>query len=96
MLDNICVKGIWSYVDVSDFKLKTTREDGEVEVINQKSPTTSMKTLGVNDAPAGESKGHIEYIRTKTATWINRMKNGHLPSHIAWIAYKLQLWASLQ
>jgi hypothetical protein len=96
LLDYICVKGIWSYVDVSDFQLKTTREDGEVEVINWKSPTTSMKTLGVNDAPAGESKGHIEYIRTKTANWINSMKNGHLPSHIAWIAYKLQLWASLQ
>ena len=24
------------------------------------------------------------------------MKNGHLPSHIAWIAYRLQLWASLR
>ena len=55
-----------------------------------------MNTLGVVDAPAGGNKGHLEYIKTKSATWINRMKNGHLPSHIAWVAYRLQLWASLR
>jgi hypothetical protein len=55
-----------------------------------------MKTLGVVDAPAGGNIGHLEYIKSKTAIWVNRMKNGHLPSHIAWIAYRLQLWASLR
>ncbi len=27
---------------------------------------------------------------------ITRMKNGHLPAHMAWIAYKLQLWPGLR
>jgi hypothetical protein len=95
-LDYISVEGRWSYVDVSDFELKITGPNGGVHVITQKSPTTSMKTLGVVDAPEGGNKGHLEYIKSKTATWVSRMKNGHLPSHIAWIAYRLQLWASLR
>jgi hypothetical protein len=56
----------------------------------------SMKTLGVNDAPAGGNVAHLEYLSNKSKVWINRMKNGHLPSHIAWMAYKLQLWAGLR
>ena len=55
-----------------------------------------MKTLGVYDSPAGGTKGHLDYIKKKTSTWIKRMKNGHLPSTIAWVAYKLQLWTGLQ
>ncbi len=27
--------------------------------------------------------------------WIARMKNGHLPAHMAWVAYKLQLWPGI-
>ena len=65
-------------------------------MIEQKTPTMSMKTLGVNDAPAGGNVTHLEYLSNKSKVWINRMKNGHLPSHIAWMAYKLQLWASLR
>ena len=55
-----------------------------------------MKTLGVHAVPAGKNEGHLKYISNKASVWINRMKNGHLPSHMAWMAYKLQLWASLR
>ena len=55
-----------------------------------------MKMLGVSDSPAGGNKGHLEYIKKKTSTWTNKMKNGHLPSNIAWVAYKLQLWTGLR
>jgi hypothetical protein len=55
-----------------------------------------MKTLGVYESPAGGNKGHLDYIKNKTSNWANIMKNGHLPSNFAWVAYKLQLWTSLQ
>jgi hypothetical protein len=67
-LNYTSVEGKWCYADVSDFELKITCPDGGVHKINQKSPTTSMKTLGVVDAPAGDNKGHLEYIKSKTAT----------------------------
>ena len=45
--------------------------------------------------PARGNKGHLDYIKKKTSIWINIMKNRHLPSNIAWVAYKLQLWMGL-
>jgi hypothetical protein len=44
----------------------------------------------------GGNKGHLSFIVEKATQWVNRMKNGHLPSHIAWMAYKHQLWPSLR
>ncbi len=54
------------------------------------------ETLGIYDAPAGENEGHLNHIKGKATTWVNRMTNGHLPSHIAWVAYRHQLWPGLQ
>jgi hypothetical protein len=56
----------------------------------------SKKTLGVHDSLSGGNMGHLEFIQNKAITWINRMMNGHLPHHTAWIAYKQQLWPGLR
>ncbi len=28
--------------------------------------------------------------------WINRMRNGHLPAKLGWIAYRFKLWARVR
>ncbi len=96
LLDYTCNKGEWSYVVHSDFELSVTNPDGFKSSIKQEEASTSKKTLGVYDAPSGGNQGHLEYIHGKLTKWINRMRNGHLPSHMAWIAYKLQLWPGLR
>jgi hypothetical protein len=58
--------------------------------------SVSKKTLGIYDAPAGGNKGHLNHIQSKVTTWINRMTNDHLPSHIAWVAHRQQLWPGLR
>jgi len=80
----------------SDFELSVTNPDGSRSRIKQEEVATSKKTLGIYDAPSGGNQGHLEYIHGKLTTWITRMKNGHLPAHMAWIAYKLQLWPGLR
>ncbi len=55
----------------------------------------SKKTLGIHDSPAGGNAGHLDHIKTKATTWVNRMTNRHLPSHMAWVACKHQLWPGL-
>ncbi len=55
----------------------------------------SKKTLGIYDSPAGGNNGHLNYIKGKATTWVNRMTNGHLPSYMAWVAYKHQVWMGL-
>jgi hypothetical protein len=96
LLDYTCYEGEWSYAMHSDFELLVTNPDGSRSSIKQEEVATSKKTLGIYDAPSGGSQGHLEYIHGKLTTWITRMKNGHLPAHMAWIAYKLQLWPGLR
>jgi hypothetical protein len=73
-----------------------TNLDGTKSAIKQEEVTVSKKTLGIHDAPAGGNKGHLNHIKGKATTWVNRMTNGHLPSHIAWVAYRHQLWLGLR
>ncbi len=56
----------------------------------------SKKTLGIHDSLAGGNEGHLVYIKDKTMQLVTRMTSGHLPSHIAWVAYNQQLWPRLR
>ncbi len=76
-------------------ELLLTNPNGTKSPIKQKEVTVSKKTLEIYDAPAGGNKGHLDHIKSKATTWINRMTNGHLPSHVAWVAYRHQLWPGL-
>ncbi len=68
-----------------------TNLDGTKSTIKQEEVMVSKKTLGIHNAPAGGNKGHLDYIKGKATKWVNRMTNGHLPSHIVWVAYRHRL-----
>jgi hypothetical protein len=95
LLDYDCVEGEWTYAETRDAELKITNPDGTKSPIKQEKVTELKKTLGIYDSPSGGNEGHLSYILEKATQWVNRMKNGHLPSHVARIAYKHQLWPSL-
>jgi hypothetical protein len=69
-------------------KMKSTIKQEEVSV--------SKKTLRIYDAPAGGNEGHLDHIKSKATMWVNRMTNGYLPSHIAWVGYRHQPWPGLR
>ncbi len=96
LLDYTCEDGKWTHADIVPRNLFITNSDGTKSAIKQEEATASKKTLGIYDTPAGGNEGHLAYIRSKATTWINRMTNGHLPSHIAWVAYRHQLWPGLR
>jgi hypothetical protein len=91
LLDYTCEDGKWTYADIVLQDLFITNPNGTRSAIKQEEMTASKKTLGIYDALAGGNKGHLAYIISKATTWINRMANGQLPSHIAWVAYRHQL-----
>jgi hypothetical protein len=95
LLDYTCNKGEWFCAVHSDFQLFVNNPNGSKSSIKQEEVLTSKKTLGIYNAPSGGNQGHLEYIHSKLTTWITRMRIGHLPAHMAWIAYKLQLWPGL-
>ncbi len=56
----------------------------------------AKKTLDIHDSPSGRNAGHLDSIKDKATTWITCMTNGHLPHHMAWVAYKHQLLPGLR
>ncbi len=70
--------------------------DGTKSAIKQEDVLLSKKTLGIYNAPAGGNEGHLNHIKSKATTWVNRMTNGHLPIHIVWVGYRHQLWPGLR
>jgi hypothetical protein len=96
LLDYTCEDGEWKYANAVPRELFIIHPDGTKSIIKQEEVTVSKKTLGIYDSPAGGNNGHLNYIKGEATTWVNRMTNRHLPSHIAWVAYKHQLWPGLR
>ena len=65
-----------------------TNPDGSQNPIKQEKVTESKKTLSIYDSLSGGNEGHLSFIANKATQWVNRMRNGHLPSYVVWIAYK--------
>ena len=70
--------------------------DGTRAPISNGQVETAEKSLGVWSAIDGnDSKLIEENVTGKTANWINRMRNAHLPTRLGWIAYRFKLWAGI-
>jgi hypothetical protein len=74
------------------WEMVITNPDDTTSPISQEQVTTSKKTLGIHDSPLGGNSAHLTYIKEKVGKWVSRMSNGHLPSHMVWVAYRHQLW----
>jgi hypothetical protein len=96
LLDYKCEDGEWSYTEMSPYEMFLTNPDGTKSPIKQEMVTDSKKTLGIHDSPAGGNAAHLSSIKDKASVWVQRMQNGHLPCHIAWAAYKHQMWPGLR
>ncbi len=92
LLDYLCKEGEWTYAELVSWEMLKTNLDGTTSPIKQEKVTEPKKTLGIHDSPSGGNATHLLFIKGKVSTWVNRMTNGHLPNHMAWIAYKHQLW----
>jgi hypothetical protein len=73
-----------------------TNPDGTTSPIKHKKVTSSKKTLGIHNSPSGGNSTHLAYIKEKVSVWISRVSNGHLPNHMAWMAYRHQLWPGVR
>ena len=90
-VDYECSDGEWRYADTVPREMRITNPDGSTSPITQEHVTHSKKTLGIHDSPSGGNEAHLTYIQEKVSTWVGRMINGHLPSHMALVAYRHQL-----
>ena len=96
LLDYECVDGEWTYSEMVPQEMVITNPDGTTSPIKQEQVTSSKKTLGIHDSPSGGNSTHLAFIKEKVSVWVSRMTNGHLPSHMAWVAYRHHLWPGVQ
>jgi hypothetical protein len=90
------MEGEWTYAKMVPQEMLITNPNESKSPIKQERVDVSKKTLGVHDSLSGGNVGHLEFIKNKVTTWVNRMTNSHLSRHMAWIAYWYQLWPSLR
>jgi hypothetical protein len=96
MVSYVCQDGKWLYDDTKLFELTIILPDRTRKDITQLRVTDSKKMLGVWSAPCGSDKKHLEEVVVgKTTKWIGRLKNSHMPVHLAWKAYHFQLWPGI-
>ena len=69
-------------------------DDNETTEIPSLATCEERKSLGVYFCPEGGSKKQMNTIKEKVDKWVNKMKNGYLPTNLAWMAYCHKLWPS--
>ena len=82
--------------ETQGWELEIEGDDNNTEIVKSLDMKEEKKFLGVWDGPAAGSKGQLKKISGKYGTWTTRMKNGHLPPHMGWMAYKYKLWMSMR
>ncbi len=93
----ICVNGEWEYDHVTTFNLSIPLPDGSRAAINQTHINEAKKILGKWSNPSRNNMQHFEEcIVARTKTWLGRIKNCSLPTHLIWRAYRYQLWPGLR
>jgi hypothetical protein len=87
MVSYVCREGEWEYDDTISYELTIILPDVTCKAITQLCVTDSRKMLGVWSLPNGSDKKHLqEVVIGKTTKWVGKLKNSHLPVHLAWKA----------
>jgi len=96
-VDYKCVDGEWVYSELVDWGLSIPLPDGNRKEIARANVDEAKKMLGIWSCPTGKDKKHIETnIIQKYKTWVDRSKNGHLPTKLNWISYNYKLWPGMR
>ena len=89
--------GAWDYDDRAQYDLTIPLPDGSRHSIEQLPTGESRKMLGVWSNPRGTDDRHIqEVVLGKTKSFVIRIKNSHLPTHLVWKAYRSCLIPALK
>jgi hypothetical protein len=97
MISSKCCNGLWEYHNNTQHKLAILLPGGDCTEIAQLLVTEGKKMLGVWSSPTGSDTKHLqEVVLGKMSKWVGRLKNAHLPVHLAWKAYRHQLWPSIR
>jgi hypothetical protein len=86
--------GQWGYAEQPTTPMGISLPDGSTANIVHGDVTTAKKALGIWSMISGNDDKHLEENATgRVGSWIDRMRNGHLPARLGWMAYRVQTLA---
>ena len=89
--------GAWEYAPQPNLPMEIPLPDGSLATVSQGEVSTAEKALGVWSTVDGNDDKHIaQNITGRIRKWISKMKNGHLPARLGWVAYKIKLWPGVK
>jgi hypothetical protein len=75
-----------------DLPIEILFPDGSAATISKEEISVAEKALGVWSRVDRDDNVHLsQNITGHMNKWISKMKNGHLPARLGWIAYKFKL-----
>ncbi len=84
MVSHICRNSEWEYKNNMQHELTILLPGGSCKAIPQLPVTEGRKILGVWSSPTGLDTKHLqEVVLGKTLKWVGKLKNVHLPTHLA-------------
>ncbi len=88
--------GIWGYASQPDLPMEILLPDGSTDTISQGEVSTAEKALRVwSTVDRNDDKHLAQNVNEQVKKWITKMRNGHLPAQLGWVAYKFKLWPGL-
>jgi hypothetical protein len=70
--------------------------DGSLATVSQGEVSTAEKALEMWSNVDGNDEHIAQNITGRVRKWISKMKNGHLPARLGWVAYKFVLWPGVK
>ncbi len=89
--------GNWTYAEQPNLNIEIPLPNGNTARISQGEVSVAEKALGIWSSIDGNNKAHVQHnVTDQVEKWINRIRNGHLPAKLGWIAYCFKLWAGVR
>ncbi len=85
--------GTWEYAPQPNLPMEIPLPDSTSAMISQGEVLAAEKALGVWSTVDSNDNEHLaQNITGCIKKWISKIKNGHLPACLGWVAYKFKLW----
>jgi hypothetical protein len=87
----------WGYAEQPTAPMEILLPDSSAANIVHGDVMTAEKALGIWSTGSGNNDKHLEEnVTVRIGSWISRMRNGHLPARLGWLAYRFKLWPGIQ
>jgi hypothetical protein len=77
-------------------QLRVRDPSGSVLSLKQMEPWAAERTLGIRLAPDGNMKDQFDWMLATARKWTDKIRTGHLPRHLTWLAWKTTIQKTLE